>query len=282
MDLKLTCCFLDIGPATTTVTTSSETEVHKWQLETPVGVKAALTRTPTCPAVEHGAAVVDAFLHRLAKSAQLATAGHIVLLARTHSVHDYFYLYVLRWLHTACPSSTPVSVMPLPLYAARLAGLASVLVVESNEGVVTCTPVLEDLVAPDVAAQWGDVRAATASAELRSLSQCWWHVSREIMSSVLATTRLPDNGEKDDNSGSTPALHLNACAPKSGVEQRLMDGIPFVCEMEQHFQLCRRRGLDACLSTVLLYGDVATVVEARYCMGLLLSMFLPDSVVTWC
>ncbi|KPA86701.1 hypothetical protein ABB37_00795 [Leptomonas pyrrhocoris] len=281
MDQKCTYCFLDIGPVMTTVTTSSANEVHTWEVATPASVGAASVNMEALLVNGCGVAVVDALLRRIAKSAHLATVGHIVLLSRHDTAHDVFYRYVLRWLHGACPSSTPVSVMPLPLYAARLAGVESAVVVECHEGVVMCTPVLEGVVASDAVAHWGDVREATASDALRSLPECWRHVSRAVMTAMSAAARLLDDSEQNSRSG-TPFPHSSDDVHKNEVDRRLIDAIPFVYEMEQHLRICRRRELDACLSTVVLYGDVATVVEARYCLGLLLSMFLPDSLVTWC
>lgn len=253
---------MDIGPAATVVTMSFANETHTSQLETPAFVKAAATSAQALLVDQSCSREVDGFLSRLATSTRIATADHVTVLARHEMAQEAFYAYVLRWLHSACPPTTTVMLMPLPLYATRLANVDTALVVESHNGVVVCTPVFEGLVVADMAAYWGDV-GAHAPAERHTPSECWRHFARVLTAAMSIS-------EAD-----------GACV-EGGTQLIPRDEVPFAEEVGLHLERCRRRELGACLSTVLLYGDLATVVEARYSVGLLLSMFLPDSLITWC
>jgi hypothetical protein len=229
---------------------------------------------------------VDAFLLQIAKAAPLATASHVLLLTRADATQETFTLYVLRWLRAVCPATTAVSAMPLPLYMTQVAGVTSALVVEGRDGLLSCTPVMEGVVAAELSAHWGDVRACAATVKAHSLAECWRRVAHIAMEVIAAAARLPENDSATiTDNGVTPPQRLRSSgAVHAGTTAgaALMHEIPLVTEVQQHLQLCRRRELHACLSTVLLCGDAATVVEARYCMGLVLSLLLPDSLITWC
>lgn len=276
MESKASFCFVDIGPLTTTVTTSFPADARKWQMETPAQVAAAATHMHSCLHASGATSAIDAHLACVAKASHLTTVDHVLFLTRSQCTQELFALYVLRWLHAACPTTTAVSAMPLAIYAILQAGVSSALVVDGTGGVLTCTPVLDGVVAAEGSVHWADVRAY-AKDVTQTLPQCWREAATAVMTALTAAPQL---GECDGES-SSPVLSC-ATAQSTTAEAAWFDEVPFACEVRQHLQLCRQRELDACLSTVLLFGEAATVVEARYCVCLVLSLLLPDSVVTWC
>lgn len=268
MESKSSFCFVDIAPSTTTVTTSLSGEARQWHVATPARVAAAAASTQDALLTAGSTEAVDTHLASIATASHLASIEHIFFLTRDYTTQKLFELYVLRWLRSACPATTTVATMPLPLFATQRAGVASALVVDCTAGLLTCTPVLEGVVATEAAGHWGDARVY-ARTPVRSMAGCWRDAGCAV---VAALTAASDGAESDRD-----AVSATTAEPQAWWEE-----VPFMCEVRQHVQQCRLRELDACLSTVLLCGDVATVREARYCMGLVLSLLLPDSAITWC
>lgn len=287
METKSAFCLLDIGPCVTTVTTSFANEAQTWQVVTPAAVTAAAVSTASLLLVEgsKAAACMSRFLSRIARFTLMAAVDHVILLTRHDTAPEVFTAYVLRWLRVVCPCTTAVRAMPVVLYAMQLAAVRSALVLEGQGGIVTCTPVLDGVVASGAAACWGDA-VVCCSDEYASRTMCWRHAACAAMSAMAATAALEPGGSDDgDTSDDIFPLRLRKDAVATEVcvgKGALLHGLPFLDAGQQHVQRCRRQELGACLSTVVLYGEVATDVEARYCMGLVLSVLLPDSLVTWC
>lgn len=276
MESKALYAFVDVAPGRTTVTASTSGETQQWVVNTPLAVSAAATNTHDLLKEVEAAGAVGAFLNHLSASTHMAAADHVILLTRHDTAVDIFYAYVARWLRAACPSTTPISFMPLALYAARRSNVETALVVESHNGVVTCTPILDGIVASDVAAHWGDV-SADAPLHLRTLPERWVYFAHRLVK-VVSSTAAVDVAVAD---GSTPPT-ANASVVRNRAEVTGTADLPLLAEVGEHLLLCRRRELSPCLATVVLCGDTATLVEARYAVGLLLSLFLPHSLVTWC
>ncbi|KAG5476581.1 hypothetical protein CUR178_03752 [Leishmania enriettii] len=268
MDAVESACFIDVGLFTMSIYVSFAADMQKWHIDVPLDAAVTLTTTELLlPGGRHSVAMDD-LLNAAVKAGRVATMTHVVVLARSW-VHPLFYAYVMRWLRAAIPLCTSVSQLPSALFAAECAGVASALVVQCDGAVLFCTPVLDGVISTSLESVWGGISNSTtvdASLMEDAFSEIGAHLM-ELVQRDDCDTHLSGNARTGD-----------AGTPHSATLTRAED---LLVAMRKQIKLCQRHELHACLATVVLCGDAATLPAARQCIALLLSASLPDSILTW-
>ncbi|CAJ1009320.1 hypothetical protein Q4I28_004634 [Leishmania naiffi] len=268
MDTGEAAAVIDVGLLMMSISASFADDVQRWHIAVPRDAAVTLTSAELLlPGGKHSVAL-DRLLHMVVKIGQLATMAHVVVLARSW-VQPLFYTYVLRWLRAMVPMTTAVSQLPRALFAVQCAGIKSALVVQCDNGVLFCTPVLDGVISAELESVWGDV-GTCATVDVPLMEDCF----REVGTRLIEVMRRDscDVHRMCDSRGTCPTaqqlVSLN-CAED------------MYLTVKQHVALCQMRELRPCLATVVLCGDSTALPAARQCIALLVSAWLPDSVLTW-